>query len=229
MSVAAVRRRKSRRPTAHHRPGAAGCGQETAAADKPENRYMYRSRKQTPKGSQTHLYAETNDSLAGRPLAVNDRPSAPNDSDRRWPLGWLIGNLDATPQKAYTREGGPDRSRTSSNALPDASDMSMLASKLVTRISARLATDSCPEVHSQPRLQSSFPHGTSPRGHAGLPGDRCHRAPHRADRWHSFRDVNFGWGIIGRLDKGGRFLVQRADAGEGCGITTMNLKTRERS
>jgi hypothetical protein len=29
------------------------------------------------------------------------------------------------------------------------------------------------------------------------------------------RDVGFGWGILGHLDRGGHFLVQQADVGEG--------------
>jgi hypothetical protein len=32
-----------------------------------------------------------------------------------------------------------------------------------------------------------------------------------------FRDVTFGWGILGHLDKGGRFRVQQADLGLGDG------------
>jgi len=40
-----------------------------------------------------------------------------------------------------------------------------------------------------------------------------------------FRDVTFGWGIFGRLDKGGHFLVQQADVGGGFWeITDMSLK-----
>ncbi len=40
-----------------------------------------------------------------------------------------------------------------------------------------------------------------------------------------FRDVNFGWGIFGHLDKGGQFRVQQADVGEGCWeITAMSLR-----
>jgi hypothetical protein len=40
-----------------------------------------------------------------------------------------------------------------------------------------------------------------------------------------FRDVNFGWGIIGHLDRGGRFRVQQADVGEGSWeITALQLK-----
>jgi hypothetical protein len=39
-----------------------------------------------------------------------------------------------------------------------------------------------------------------------------------------FRDVTFGWGIIGHLDKGGHFRVQQADVGEGCWeLTAMSL------
>jgi hypothetical protein len=40
-----------------------------------------------------------------------------------------------------------------------------------------------------------------------------------------FKEVSFGWGIFGRLDKGGTFRVQQADAGDGhWAITQMNLK-----
>jgi len=30
-----------------------------------------------------------------------------------------------------------------------------------------------------------------------------------------FKDVGFGWGILGHLDKGGRFLVEQGDVGDG--------------
>jgi hypothetical protein len=30
-----------------------------------------------------------------------------------------------------------------------------------------------------------------------------------------FRDVNFGWGILGRLYKGGRFMVEQAELANG--------------
>jgi len=40
-----------------------------------------------------------------------------------------------------------------------------------------------------------------------------------------FKEVSFGWGIFGRLDKGGTFRAQQADAGDGhWAITQMNLK-----
>jgi hypothetical protein len=30
-----------------------------------------------------------------------------------------------------------------------------------------------------------------------------------------FKDVNFGWGILGKLDKGGKFIIEQADVGDG--------------
>ena len=40
-----------------------------------------------------------------------------------------------------------------------------------------------------------------------------------------FREVSFGWGIIGHLDKGGHFRVQQADVGDGSWeITQMSLR-----
>jgi hypothetical protein len=39
-----------------------------------------------------------------------------------------------------------------------------------------------------------------------------------------FREVSFGWGIFGHLDKGGHFRVQQADVGDGAWeITAMSL------
>jgi hypothetical protein len=39
-----------------------------------------------------------------------------------------------------------------------------------------------------------------------------------------FREVSFGWGILGHLDKGGNFLVEQANVGDGTWeITHMHL------
>src|SRR5215468_11491145 len=48
--------------------------QEVSAASQSQTKHMFRSRRQTPKGSQTHLYVETNDAMAGMLIAVNDQP-----------------------------------------------------------------------------------------------------------------------------------------------------------
>src|SRR5579871_716612 len=47
---------------------------EVAAASDASVKHMFRSRKQNAKGSQTRLYVETNDSMAGMLIAINDQP-----------------------------------------------------------------------------------------------------------------------------------------------------------
>ena len=46
-----------------------------------------------------------------------------------------------------------------------------------------------------------------------------------------FKEVSFGWGILGHLDKGGHFLVEQRDVGDGSwDISRMSLNfTRQDS
>lgn len=60
---------------------------EVAANNTPAVKHMFRSRKQTPRGTQTHLYVETNDAMAGILIAQNDQPLSPN-SGRRKTITW---------------------------------------------------------------------------------------------------------------------------------------------
>ncbi len=201
--------------------------QESAAANRSENKYMFRSRKQTPKGSQTHLYVETNDSLAGMLVAINDqRISAEQQQQEMGHLGWLMSNPEQLRKKRAREKEDTDRTLRILKALPDAfryeyaglengdSDLGKAGDKLV-------------------RLKFTPNPGYSPPSHVeevlrGMQGYLVIDATeHRIARIDGtlFRDVNFGWGIVGRLDKGGHFLVQQADVGQGCWeITSMSLK-----
>lgn len=201
--------------------------QEAAAANKPDDKYMFRSRKQTPKGSQTHLYVETNESLAGMLIAVNDQPMSPDQQQQQMGhLGWLMGNPDQLRKKRAREKEDTDRTLRVLKALPEAfryeyaglengdSELGKVGDKLV-------------------RLKFSPNPGFTPPSHVeqvlqGMQGYLVIDATeHRIGRIDGtlFRDVSFGWGIVGRLDKGGRFLVQQADVGEGCWeITRMKLE-----
>src|SRR5262245_44220782 len=85
--------------------------QEVAAANKADIKHMFRSRKQTPKGSQTRLYVETKDALAGMLVAINDQPlSAEQKQQEEGHLAWLINNPDQLRKKhAHEKE---DEERT---------------------------------------------------------------------------------------------------------------------
>src|ERR1035438_6416316 len=48
------------------------------AASNDNSKHMFRSRKQTPQGSQTRLYVETREAMAGMTISYNDKPLTSN-------------------------------------------------------------------------------------------------------------------------------------------------------
>ena len=82
---------------------------------------MFRSRRQTPKGSQTRIYVETNQALAGMLIAINDRPLTPEQqSAESNHLASLINNPEQLRKKAAREKEDEDRSLRIVKALPDA-------------------------------------------------------------------------------------------------------------
>ena len=73
---------------------------EVAAADNSSVKHMFRSLKTTSKGSQTRLYVETNDAMAGMLVAINDQPlTAEQQQAEINHLNWLTGNPDQLRKK----------------------------------------------------------------------------------------------------------------------------------
>ena len=93
---------------------------EVAAANATDVKHMFRSLRQTPKGSQTHLYVETNDAMAGMLIAVNGEPLSPQqeqaEKDR---LAWLMNNPEQMHKKRASDKEDADRSLRIVKALPD--------------------------------------------------------------------------------------------------------------
>ena len=200
---------------------------EVAAANKPSAKFMFRSRKQTPKGSQIHLYVETNDALAGMLVAVNDQPiSAQQQEQEHGHLQWLINNPDQLRKKQAREHDDAERTLRIVKALPDAfryeyvpleagdSEMGKPGDKMV-RLKFAPNPAYSPPSHVEQVLQGM-------QGYLVINSTAQRLA--RIDG-SLFRDVSFGWGILGHLDKGGHFRVQQAEVGDGCWeLTAMSLK-----
>jgi hypothetical protein len=188
---------------------------------------MFRSRKQTPKGSQTHLYIETNEALAGMLIAVNDQPvSAQQQQQEQGHLDWLINNPDQLRKKQARERDDNERTMKILKALPDAFRYEYIG---LEQGDAEMGKPGDTMV----RLKFTPNSGYSPPTHVeqvlqGMQGYLViDRTEHRLARIDGtlFRDVSFGWGIIGHLDKGGHFLVEQADVGEGhWELTAMSLR-----
>ena len=199
---------------------------EVAAANNSPVKHMFRAHRKTPKGSQTRLYVETNEAIAAMLIAINDQPLTPQQRQGEINhLTWLMGNPAALRKKRAREKEDADRTLQIVKALPDAfryeyagtensaAGLGRAGSQLV-RLKFTPNPDYSPPSRVEQVLQGM-------KGYLLIDTDAQRLA--RIDGT-LFRDVSFGWGFIGHLDKGGHFLVQQADVGGGIwDITQMSL------
>ena len=200
---------------------------ELAEANQPSQAHMFRSRKQTPKGPQTRLYVETKDALAGMLIAINDQPLSTQQQQAEMDhLNWLAGNPEQLRRKHAREKDDADRTLRIVRALPDAfrykyagtepsgPDLGEAGNELV-----RLEFTPNPAYSPPTKVEQVL---------EGMQGYLLiDTTAYRIARIDGtlFRDVSFGWGIIGHLDKGGHFRVQQAHVGDGdWEITALSLK-----
>ena len=200
---------------------------ELAAANNRAVKFMFCSRKQTSKGVEDKVYAEANEAVAS--LAVSDSEHPLTPQQQRAEVNKLAQLANSPSDLRRKQEHGYqelDHTLRIVKALPDAfiyeyagtedaePGLGKLGSKLV-------------RLHFKPN-PSYAPPSTVEQVLQGMEGDvLVDPAAHRLARMDAtlFKEVAFGWGIFGRLDKGGSFRVQQADAGDGNWvITETNLR-----
>ncbi|HEV3305419.1 MAG TPA: hypothetical protein VGZ91_03185 [Candidatus Sulfotelmatobacter sp.] len=189
---------------------------EVAANDNPK-KHMFRARKQTPQGSQTRLYVETRDAIAGITIAYNDKPLATQDMrGEESRLAGLAGNPEQLRRKHSQEQENAERTLRIVKALPDAflyqydGEETEEAGPDPGRQLLRLKFRPNPAYQPPTRAEQVL------EGMAGFVViDPVARRIVRIDGT-LFKEVAFGWGILGHLDKGGHFLVEQHDIGNGC-------------
>ncbi|HUO25985.1 MAG TPA: hypothetical protein VMU61_09965 [Candidatus Aquilonibacter sp.] len=204
----------------------ASVANEVAASNDASVKHMFRSRKQTRGGSQTRLYVETCEAMAGMTIAYNDTPLSPQQMQGEHArLDGLAHNPDELARKHSQEKIDADRTLRIVKALPDAflyeydgtqagtSKIGKKGDELV-RLKFRPNPAYLPPSHVEQVLE-------------GMQGfvliDRASRRIAQIDGT-LFKDVSFGWGFLGHLDKGGHFGVEQAALGDGSWeITRMQL------
>lgn len=188
--------------------------------------YLFQSRKQTPRGSQTRLYVQTKDAMAGLLIANDDKPLAPDQRQNEEARNRrLVDDPDALKHKQKQEKEDSERVNRIVKALPDAflfdydgtapgkPGLGKPGDELI-RLKFRPNPDYDPPSRTEQVL-------------TGMQGVILIDA--NADRIAQidgtlFRDVGFGWGILGHLDKGGHFLVEQGVVGRhDWSITHMGL------
>ena len=199
---------------------------EVAAANSPA-KHMFCSLRHSSKGNQTRLYVETNDAMAGMLVAQNDRPLTQQEQQAELGhLDWLVNNPDQLRKKKAREKDDADHTLRIVRALPDAFRYEYVGTE-PGEANLGKAGDSLVRLKFSPNPAYSPPSKVEQvlQGMQGylLIDSRTRRIA--LIDGTLFREVTFGWGIIGHLDKGGHFLVQQADVGNGSWeITRMNLK-----
>lgn len=204
----------------------AAVANEVAAANDNSTKHMFRSRKQTPQGSQTRLYVETREAMAALTIAYNDQPLAPEQMQgEEGRLAGLVANPELLKRKHSQEQESAERTLRIVKALPDAflfdHDGEERGTEGLGKDGARLVRLKFrpnPAYHPPSRVEDVL---------TGMQGvvliDSAARRIARIDGT-LFKEVSFGWGILGHLDTGGHFLVEQSDVGDGSwDISRMSL------
>ena len=190
------------------------------------HKFMFRDRKDSGHGTEVKLIVETTEASAGMLVTVNDKPlsQAQRDSEENR-LSQLVQNRDALRKKQKSEKEDAERTTRMVKALP--------AAFLYEQDGTEAGKEGlgCPGDHLV-RLKfrpnpSYDPPSRTEQVLAGMQGYiLIDQNKHRIAKIDGtlMKDVGFGWGILGRLDKGGHFLVQQAEVAPGYWeVTRMDL------
>jgi hypothetical protein len=187
---------------------------------------MFRDQKGTPQGSQTKLVVETREGMAGMLVAINNKALSPSQRQAEEArLEELINNPESLKKKQKSEKEDEERVTRIMRALPDAflyeHDGNVVGSQEIGRPGdqlIRLKFRPNPKYSPPSHVESVL---VGMQGYILIDADQ-HRIA-KIDGTLS-RDVSFGWGILGRLDRGGHFLVEQAEVVPGdWEITHMSL------
>jgi hypothetical protein len=195
----------------------AAAARETAAAYDKSAKYMFRDYKKSAQGSQTRIYVETREAMAGMTIAYNDKPLTPEQlQGEEERLAGLVNNPQQLEHKRRQEKEEADHTLCIVKALPDAFlfeyDGTETGTPALGREGARLVRLKFrpnPVYHPPSHVEEVL---------LGMSGTvLIDPEAHRIARIDGtlFKEVTFGWGILGHLDKGGRFLVEQKGLADG--------------
>jgi hypothetical protein len=172
-------------------------------------RYTYRLRKQTPNGSSLKQVAETNDGQVSYLLMMNDQPLT--DEQRRIEdekNQKILNSPDEQRRRLKEQKDDERRANTLVKALPDA---------FIYEIDGPADEPHVIKLRFRPNPNFNPPDRET-QVFKGMAGHMyIDTQANRMKRLEGILvdDVNFGWGIFGRLHKGGHFEIREDNVGDG--------------
>jgi hypothetical protein len=190
---------------------------EIRAANDENARFQFRGTKTTPKGSTTRLYAETKEATAGLVIAYNDKPLTPEQrraEEAR--VERFVKNPEELRRKREQERDSAERSLRIMRALPDAFLFEYAGEEPGSEGIGRTG-DPLVKLQFRPNPRYQPPSRveevlTGMQGYVLVDAVRYRIASIEGTL---FKDVGFGWGILGHLDRGGRFVVHQQVVDDG--------------
>ena len=188
--------------------------------------FMFRGTKTTPRGSTTKLYAETSEGTAGLTVAYDGKPLSPEQrraEEQR--VERFVSSPEELRKKRAQERDDAERTTRIMRALPDAfvyqyagEEPGSVGIGRVGDPLVRLEFRPNPYYRPPSRVEEVL---------TGMQGEVLVDAVHY--RIASIdgtleKNVGFGWGILGHLDRGGHFVVHQEDVDDGIWeISSMTL------
>jgi len=166
-----------------------------------KSRYSFKLKKVTPKGTRVQQIVQTDQGSIARTLLLDGKP--PADEVRQaeeQKIQKLIGDQDEQKRRQKREKEDEYRAQIMVRALPNAFFYQEIGRDRDT-VKLRFRPD--PNYQPQSREESIY---------TGMAGELWLNLPQQRLRKidaHLFHDVDFGWGILGRLYKGGSFMVEQ--------------------
>lgn len=182
---------------------------ESAQSSSTSHPMQYQLRKSSPRLSTTKLIVETKDGDVARLLAVNNQPLGAEDNQKEeGRLQSLLNDPGLQHHRQEREQGDAERARKIMRALPDA---------FVYQFAGLADTPQGPSYRLSFQPNPKFdPEDLEAQVLKGMAGELwIDVAQQRVTRLQGKRihDVDYGWGILGKLDEGGTLLLEQADVG----------------
>jgi hypothetical protein len=185
--------------------------------DRDSMKFMFRDEKKTLRGSQTRMIVESNQAMVGLTIANDGKPLSPDEREAEWQrVQRFIDDPEELLKKQEKEKEEEERTARIVKALPDAFLYEYGEASVGTRGIGK-------EGHPLMRLNFRPKPDYDPPSHVeqvltGMQGylliDTKEGRIAKIDGT-LIKEVGFGWGILGHLDKGGRFMVEQGDEGHG--------------
>lgn len=181
--------------------------QNQIKADQQPRLFAWKERKHKGQQTQVQTIVETPDGALSRVTLIDEKPLTPKQRAEEDERLRHMSDPEQMKHRLKSRQEDDERTRALLSAIPDAFDFTVDGDSLG------------PNGHNLVRIRFSARPGFDPPSRetavfTGMQGTMV--VDQTACRLASidgtlFKDVNFGWGILGRLYKGGRFLVEQSE------------------